>query len=266
MAWQHLEKQVSVPRHNPALDLVAAFVLLTRLPLPWDRLTDTAPNLNRSVWAFPVVGVLVGGCGGIGYGAALMLGLPPMVSALLAVTVMILLTGAFHEDGLADVADGFGGGLTLDRKLQIMRDSRIGAYGMLAIIIAVGLRVFSLASFSFPHAVEVLIIAAMFSRLMMAFIMRALPPARNDGLAHDTGKPGLLSIGVGIAITFGITFALTNLQLTISICGVAIVSCLIIGWIAKRQINGFTGDVLGAAQQVTEISVLLFLLTNLKAG
>ncbi|MBL6945594.1 MAG: adenosylcobinamide-GDP ribazoletransferase [Rhodospirillales bacterium] len=248
---------MSVPRHNPIKDLAAAFILLTRIPFPWKRVSDVPPDTVASVWAFPVVGIAVG-LGGAGvFAAASFVGLPSLVAAFLAIGLMVLMTGGLHEDGLADVADGFGGGGTVERKLEIMRDSRIGAYGMMATIIALGLRASGLAALGGAQAAIALVVAGMMSRLMMTFVMRYLQPARRDGLAHDAGKPALPRILLGLALTLIVAIWLTGPVVSLYAIGLASLSCLIMAAIAKRQIGGMTGDVLGAVQQVTDIAVLL---------
>ncbi len=248
---------MSVPRLNPFKDLLSAIVLLTRIPLPQRLMSDLSEDINASVWAFPIVGVMVAGFGALGYGLAITAGLPSMVSAIIAFTCMVLLSGAFHEDGLADVADGFGGGRTVERKLEIMRDSRIGAYGMIAIVLSLGLRVGGLEALSISQAVPALIIAGVMSRLMMVWTMRYVPPARKDGLAHDAGRPRLGRTLLGTLVALSIAAALVDPQsVLISLC-LAAAACFMMVWIAKRQIGGFTGDVLGAVQQLSEIAVLL---------
>ena len=114
-----------------------AFMLLTRLPM--GQMAE-APPLAASVWAYSVVGAMVGALAGLVFSFAAWAGLPPVTAGLLAIGAGVLLTGAMHEDGLADLADGFGGGHTRERKLEIMRDSRIGSYGVVALVLALGLR------------------------------------------------------------------------------------------------------------------------------
>ncbi|MBL4893352.1 MAG: adenosylcobinamide-GDP ribazoletransferase [Emcibacter sp.] len=110
-------------------DIAAAMMVLTRIPVPWDRLSDHPPNITKSLWAYPLVGFLLSAVGAAVYGLASLLLLPPSIAALLTLISLILITGALHEDGLADMADGFGGGRDKEYKLKIMRDSRIGTYG-----------------------------------------------------------------------------------------------------------------------------------------
>ncbi|MBC9180481.1 adenosylcobinamide-GDP ribazoletransferase, partial [Pseudoroseomonas ludipueritiae] len=127
-------------------DFSAALGLLTRLPTGWLPQHNSAAGFARSIWAYPLVGLGIGAAGGAVMAAGLWLGLPPLVAALWSLAATLLLTGGFHEDGLADTADGFGGGRDRARKLEIMRDSRIGSYGVLALVLALGLRAAALAA------------------------------------------------------------------------------------------------------------------------
>jgi len=227
--------------------------------MPRLGVSDTPPDLNASVWAFPVVGLVTGLVGAGVYAIVIGVGLPVTLAAIFTIGIMILMTGAMHEDGLADVADGFGGGQSIERKLEIMRDSNIGTYGMVAIVLAIALRIGSLSALSTSGVVTGLIIASVLSRLMMVFVMRFMQPARKDGLAHDAGKPSIWSVLVGSVISIGVAYYLAGLTTTAFVLLAAVLSCLIMAWIAKRQIGGVTGDVLGATQQVSEISILVLL-------
>src|SRR5262249_55292440 len=141
---------------------------------------------------FPVIGALVGFVGGAVLVVAERLGQGPLVAAGLAVLATIVLTNALHEDGLADTVDGFGGGATRERKLEIMDDSRVGTYGVVALVFSVLLRVGALISLSAGgsfRAAWALVAAEAVSRAAMVRLWHALPPARFGGLAHDTGPP-----------------------------------------------------------------------------
>ncbi len=245
---------------SPLRDIAAAFILLSRIALPWHRVSDNPPNFNASIWAFPVVGAVLGAAGAAIYGVGLELGLASLIAATLAILTMILLSGAFHEDGLADTADGFGGGKTLDRKLDIMRDSAVGSYGVIALILSLTLRIGALSSLDLAKGTAALIAAGMLSRLMMGFVMRYMDPARKDGLAHDTGKPPLTRIMAGTILTIVCLIWLIGPIGALSATAAAFTACIIMATIARHQIKGFTGDVLGAIQQVCEISVMLLLI------
>ena len=213
--------------------------------------------LGRAVRVFPVIGALIGLAGGVTYAIAFGLGLPGLVAALIAVAVTALLTGALHEDGLADMADGFGGGRTREDKLALMRDSRIGAYGVLALLLVVAIKVGAVADMKTTGAaVAGLIAAGAASRAVMPALMRWVPPSRTDGLSAMAGKPDRDPVWMGIAIAVVISVVLLSWTgiVALLVCGIG---ALVIAWLAKRQIGGQTGDVLGAAQQVTELLFLL---------
>ena len=234
-------------------DLVSALMLMTRLPV---RGTPTRAA-GDAAWAWPVAGLIVAGLGG-GLGLlALRLGLAPQAAALLVLGAQIVLTGALHEDGLADTADGVWGGHTRDRRLEIMRDSRIGTYGVVALILSLSLRWTLIAVALTQAGIAAVLIAAVVSRAAMAVVMRYLPAARTDGLSRGTGRPPARAVGIGVGLA---TLAL----LTAGWAGVvaaAFVAGLVAGAarIARAKIGGQTGDVLGAVQQIAEIAVLIAL-------
>jgi adenosylcobinamide-GDP ribazoletransferase len=243
--------------------LAAAF--LTRLPVAQsDSASDTAPaDLAGAMWLFPVVGFGVGGAGAIALAVLSWAGVPAAVAATLAIGIVVWLTGALHEDGLADLADGFGGGRTRERKLEIMRDSRIGAYGMLTLAVTIVAKITALAAIAavdIGAAVGALIAAATWSRSMFAPTMRWLPPARDDGLGALAGTPNEGGTWKGLALG-----ALLAALVLITPAGGGVLIVLIagglgafaVGWLALRQIDGYTGDVLGGVQQAAEATVLI---------
>jgi adenosylcobinamide-GDP ribazoletransferase len=242
---------------NRAEELEASIVFCTRLPLL--RATPlTGHSLSREAWAFPVAGIVVGLIGAIVYGIAHRLGLPPWPAAALSVAATMLATGCLHEDGLADTADGFGGGNTREQKLAIMRDSHIGAYGVCALAMSLVLRVGALASLPSAHAVVWALIAShAAARATMPALMLLLPPARNDGLSFDAGRPPGETVAAAAVIGFLILiFGLRFGRGLLALIALAVVAPFV-AWLAKRQIGGQTGDVLGALEQVSEVAVLL---------
>src|SRR3954471_7155843 len=140
-------------------DLGICVIFLTRLPLPV-RAAITASDIGRALWAAPVVGSALGAAGGAVYWLMHVLHVPAFAAAAIAIATTVAATGALHEDGLADVADGFGGGATRVRKLEIMRDSRIGTYGVVALILSFMLRVCAVAELADDQAVLTALIAA----------------------------------------------------------------------------------------------------------
>lgn len=237
-------------------DIMQAVAFLTRLPVPLSA--DSKSRLLADVvGAFPIVGLLVGGLAGLAFLVGSQLGLHPLVCGLFAIGLQVLITGALHEDGLADVADGFGGGAQLSDKLRIMRDSSIGSYGTVALIFSIGLRAGGLASMKTPTtAVLALITAAAVSRAMMVALMSQMEKARTDGLAARAGKPthDKMLVALGLAAVSAFMFLGAAGW---SVLAVAAIAALAVSWLANRQIGGLTGDVLGTTQQVTEAAALL---------
>jgi adenosylcobinamide-GDP ribazoletransferase len=172
-------------------DLAAAFTLLTRLPVArLARLGDVADTAH-CVWAFPVVGLAVGLAGGFSYWLPPRLGAPPVLAATWSLAATVVVTGGLHDDGLADTADGFGGGSTPARKLDIMRDSRIGTYGALALLLSSLMRLSAIVAIDLPGAVLTgLILAGMLGRA--AIVLMLMPPARADGLGASMGRPRMV--------------------------------------------------------------------------
>jgi adenosylcobinamide-GDP ribazoletransferase len=235
--------------------LAAGF--LTRLPLGPGGAQAVGP-LAQASWAFSLVGLVIGLIGGFVYSLAAWLGVPALAAALLAVAATALATGALHEDGLADVADGFGGGADRAAKLAIMRDSRNGAFGVLALVLSVGLRAAALAALGDGGRVTAALVAAhALSRGLLPLVLRALEPARDDGLGASAGRPeaanAWAAAGLGALIAL---FALDWWRGVVAIAAAALAAGLV-GHVARRQIGGYTGDVLGAIEQVGEIMVMV---------
>ncbi|MGI9436981.1 MAG: adenosylcobinamide-GDP ribazoletransferase [Geminicoccaceae bacterium] len=247
-------------------DLMVALMFLTRLPVgsatPWKD-----EDLASSVLMFPIIGALIGLIGGLFFTVASSLGLPSYLAATLGLTIIILVTGALHEDGLADVADGFGGGKTRADKLRIMRDSRLGSYGTLALALALLARVGALSALEDPKiVVPALIIVGSLSRAVLPVPMILMRPARDDGLAAQTGRPhpGRAILAALVSLLLMWLFA-SWLQIII-ISAIAAMTATAFLLIVKWQIDGITGDAIGALQQLVEIAALLALvsLTNIR--
>jgi adenosylcobinamide-GDP ribazoletransferase len=238
-------------------DLRAGLLFATRIPLPHPA-AITGADIARASWALPVVGVVVGVIAALAFAIAFRLGLPPLVAAALAVAAALLATGGLHEDGLADTCDGFGGGADRARKLEIMRDSRVGTYGASALALSLVVRIGALAALATPsEAAFGLIAAHAASRAVLPAFLRWVPPARPDGLAADAGRPS-----AGGAITAA-ALGFLVLVMTLGV-GRSLVAALLLfaafGFmraLALRQIGGQTGDTAGALEQIGEIVVLL---------
>ena len=237
-------------------DMLVAGCLLTRLPLP--KLSDAAFATGaRATWAYPLAGLLVAGCAALCMLMAQEVGLPDPVVAGLVLAVMILTTGAMHEDGLSDTADGFWGGFTPERRLEIMKDSQIGTYGTLALVLVCGLRWICYSALVFAGPAVLFAVAAL-SRAAMPALMHSLPHARSDGLARSVGRPEMASVTVGCAIALGVAVLCLGDDAIAPVVMVTAAAMGIAG-IARRKIGGQTGDVLGATQQICELTALLTL-------
>ncbi len=238
-------------------DVQTSVLFSTRLPLGRSALVQSS-TLARASWAWPLAGALVGAIGAMVYWATATAGVPALAAAGLAVGATLLATGCLHEDGLADTADGFGGGASRERKLVIMTDSRIGSYGACALILTLLLRIAAIASLGDPLLVVPALIAAhVAARSSMPVLMRLVPPARHDGLSAAAGRPPLLSVMV--AVMFGAIALGVGLGIIPGLIAFALIGCAVgfIAWLCRRQIGGQTGDVLGALEQISEILILL---------
>ncbi|WP_288951022.1 adenosylcobinamide-GDP ribazoletransferase [uncultured Paracoccus sp.] len=239
-----------------------ALVWLTRLPV--GRFLPAAPpTLAQAAWAFPLVGLVVGLIAAAVLGLAALAGLPGGIAALLAIGTVMLVTGGLHEDGLADCADG-SGGADRERRLEIMRDSRVGSYGVLALIVTVGLRVFAIAALMpepWTAAAAVVGLAAA-SRAGMAAGLGLMPAARVDGLGHAAGRPGkgtirtAMILGSASLILPALALPSPVPALLVLIAAVALAQLWLARW-AMRRLGGQTGDVLGAMQQIGEAAGLV---------
>jgi adenosylcobinamide-GDP ribazoletransferase len=233
-----------------------ATAFFTRIPVVTPAYR--AGRLADAAWAFPLVGAGIGGVAAFTFLVAQLLGLGDWSAAVLAVLGSIVLTGALHEDGLADTADGLIGGGDRDQRLAIMRDSRHGTFGVVAIVFSVLLRASALAGIGEPiYAGLALIAAHAVSRAALSVAMLVLLPARADGLGVAAGRPRTpLALGA-LAIALLITLAaLGPARGAMAFC-LAGAAVFVQGWLAYRSIGGYTGDVLGAFQQVGEIVILL---------
>jgi adenosylcobinamide-GDP ribazoletransferase len=240
-----------------ATDLKISVLFCTCLPIP-NSVPVEGAGLARASWAFPIAGALVGLIGALVYWLAHVLGLPPLPAAALALAATLAATGCLHEDGLADVADGFGAGATREQKLEIMRDSRIGTYGTCAVMTSLLLRASALAIVAEPSLVAMALIAAHAgARAGLPMFMAMVPPARADGLSAGAATPpggsvvtaGLLGVAA-LGVVLGPVNGFVAFLLVMS-------SIVFLAWLCTRQIGGQTGDVLGASEQVSEILILL---------
>ncbi len=247
-------------------DFIVALCFLSRLKIKPSKPDYSLANASR---AFGVVGLLLGALTGLIVWSATAVGLAALPAVIIALAAGALITGGLHEDGLADVADGFGGGWTADRKLEIMRDSQIGTYGVLALVFSVSFRIAAYSSIvaadsSFSTTVFMFAAIGCLSRAPMALMMYQMPLARKDGRAAQAGAPSHdnLRYGLFVSVTAGALCLLSAVSVgtIIAVFFAVSMTFLAIGKIAKSQICGYTGDVLGTLQQSIEIFCLLALL------
>jgi adenosylcobinamide-GDP ribazoletransferase len=243
---------------NPLAELRYFFTALgyfTRVPVP--RWVGYEPHyLNAAARYFPLVGVLVGGVGALIYLAALRM-FPVGVAVLLSMATTLLLTGAFHEDGLADCCDAFGGGYTRDDVLRIMHDSRIGAFGAIALVIALALKWQTLAALPPLRAAWLMIGAHAASRACAISYLATLDYLRAEGKAKPVAQR-MTSGSLALAAVFGLPWLFwPDWRAGCAALAVLIVLRFALGRYFVRCIGGYTGDCLGFAQQVFEIAIYL---------
>lgn len=242
-------------------DIPAAFSLLTRLPIPVDH-EAAGDRAAFATWAYPLVGATVGLIAGIIGSLLFWFGAPAGIAALATLVALIILTGGMHEDGLADCADGFGGAMDKEKRLEIMKDSRIGAFGAIALILFMLGRASSLEALIEVSFIPALIAVGAASRLPMVMALFVMPNARGEGLSSTVGKPPELSLLIAIVLTLLICF------LCIGWAGIfvfvwALIAAIVMALLAHRAIDGQTGDVLGAMQQWAELAALAAAITAL---
>ena len=250
-----------------------ALQFFTRIPVT-GRLAQwvgySPAMLRASAAHFPAVGWVVGAIGALTLAGALALW-QPLVAAVLCTVVTVLVTGAFHEDGLADVADGLGGTSNRERALEIMRDSRIGAFGAIALVLALGLKFALLAALAGQGAwvaCVALLAAHVLSRLVPLAVMRALPYVGAEG---GKAKPMADAVS-GSAVGIGVLWSLPAVALLALAGGAAngiaaLLAAALVGVVMvrllRRRLGGFTGDALGATQQLSELAIYLALAARL---
>ncbi len=245
-----------------AASLLLAVQFLTRIPIPSEGLYSPE-RMAASVRYYSVVGLLVGGVSAAVFALSLTV-FPQVIAILLAIAAGLLLTGGFHEDGLADTFDGIGGGLDRDGALEIMRDSRLGTYGTLALTIVLLTKTASLALLPIGFVAAALVTAHGLSRLSSVLVIATSVYVRTEG----TGKPvaegvsavSLVTIMItGIAILVAWCWALPPMALACAVLGLAVGQGLM-RLFFEPKLGGYTGDTLGAVQQVSELGFYLGLL------
>ena len=232
-----------------------ALQFMTRLPVPGDLPFDD-DRLFKAARYYPLVGLVVGGIGGLVlYLSALVL--PMSAAVILSVIATVYVTGAFHEDGLADTADGLGGGGTKERALEIMRDSRVGSYGAVSLVLALGLKAALLSGVTPGFAVLLLLSGHAVSRFSAVQVMATTEYARVEGakfaapsISRETYRIALLQ-SAGVLFVLGIGWGWL-----LALTGALAVAAVTVFMRArlKARLGGYTGDTMGAVQQVSELA------------
>lgn len=246
--------------HRQVTLFLVAMGFFTRIPMPrWVKVDGD--KLNKSSRYFGAIGILIGAISALVYWLSAMV-LPNEVAVLLAMVASMFATGGFHEDGLADTADGLGGGWTVADKLRIMKDSRLGSYGALALVMALLLKWQLLISVASAPSLEnmlsvplALVLAHTLSRVLAASIIYSQPYVREDDSSKSKPVAQNLSLNelfilllTGLLVLLFVPFSLA-LSLIASMCIVHFLCCRFF----QRQLGGIVGDALGAAQQVSEL-------------
>lgn len=236
-------------------------------PPPLSRLDDPAAPAPFAVALrmLPIASVVIAAPGALVLGLLAQTELSSLAVATLAVVVTTIITGAFHEDGIADIADGFGGGATVERRLEIMKDSRIGAFGGVALAAQFGLRVVLLGDlldrFDGPSTTGLALGIAAVARVAPLALMALMKPARPDGLGRAVGQPepAALAIAFGLAGALYLVVAMPTCGATATLVGLAGcgLALALLARFAVTKIGGFTGDVIGAGTIVAEIALMV---------
>ena len=247
--------------------IMIAIGFLSRLPVPKSVWTEFDGRVAATAHLFPLAGLAIALPASFALWLLMALGGDPLVASIIALGSLTLTTGALHEDGLADCADGFGGGSGRERALEIMKDSRIGTYGAIALILSFGIRAATLSTFAAelsPLAAAAIFAAiAPLSRAMMVTHWQALPSARPNGTAVSAGQPdvfiGALALAIGTILS-GILLiaAMSFASLLLTLVAMAIAATLM-SRLVTRCVGGHTGDTIGATEQVCEMAGLLAL-------
>lgn len=252
-------------------DTARSVAFLSRLPVPERHFAGHDGRLSRAVRAFPLAGALIALPAAAFAAILAAVGAPPALLAFATLALATLVTGALHEDGLSDSADGIGGGRDREGALAIMKDSRAGAYGVVALVLSFGLRAAAIAALAAaltPSGLGMALVAvAAASRTAMVWHWSLLPPARRDGVAASVGEPQpaatrlALASGTALAVVLLLPHA-TLFSLVLALAG-ALAAVLGFNRVVMGKIGGHTGDTIGATQQLAEAALLFALALTL---
>ena len=241
-----------------------ALQFMTRCPIPFE-LPYTTERMNAAARYYPLTGIIVGAMAALIYTLSLN-SLGVVLAVLLSTTATILFTGAFHEDGFADTCDGIGG-QTREHTLEIMRDSRLGTYGTVGLVLIIAIKIAALIKLPSEHLPLIFITAHALSRLSSVLVIATSHYVRDEG----TGKPtaaGLSKISLTVALGTGLIalYALARFG-TIPWAYTALIGLalghILMRLIYQRKLGGYTGDCLGAVQQLSELGIYLVLVASM---
>jgi adenosylcobinamide-GDP ribazoletransferase len=242
------------------LDIGSAIIFLTRIPIPWDKISSEPPDISSSQWSFPIVGSFIGLVTALITIVGIQLGFNSLIAACIGIGSSVLLTGALHEDGLADTFDGFGGGKTLEKKIAIMKDSTLGTYGTSSLIFNYLLRIAALSSISSHLEIICICVLASSSGRTSIVILRKISTPFSEVSSANTLQPAnmkvittCLLVCSSFFLFFGLAFLFIGLLMIILIP-------IVVSYLAKKQVGGINGDILGACAIKTEL--IFFLVTS----
>lgn len=257
-------------------DIIDCITFFSRLPVPpfLGKMTEGMPDMPRATRAMPIVGLLLGLIALVPATLfdvlAFTAPLPALLLAAMTIATMAIVTGGLHEDGFSDVADGFWGGQTKERKMEIMKDSRLGAYGAIALMMSILIRV-SILAYLFEHyGVQVggiaYLVTCIASRVPILHVWYTLPAARKDGISASIGQPNGQSYAIGVAMGALVTamgiVPFFGFLAALSAFTMLVLSAMLVVKVARKHLDGQTGDVLGSSQQLGEmafgVGLLLF--------
>lgn len=243
----------------PFSDLRAALVFLTRLPVGGPHRA-----IGSCAWAFPLAGLFVGGVAVAVFYTSIWLGFGPLLASVLCFIATATLTGALHEDGLADAVDGLFGGRDKARVLEIMRDSRLGAFGGLALVLITGAKVAALAQLFGYGAQDLvalgLVLSHMVARATLPCVMAVLPLADQSGVAASVGRPAPFVAALCLVIAIGAGVLIVGPISLLIITGLVSLSVIALSRLVYNRVGGYNGDTLGLIEQMAELMVLLGLI------
>ncbi|MBH67506.1 MAG: adenosylcobinamide-GDP ribazoletransferase [Rhodospirillaceae bacterium] len=242
-------------------DLLMALGFLTRIPVPYHENHDRL--LMSAGWCFPIIGSMIGYAGGLLLWLLLVLNVPTLVASFLTIGALAFLTGGLHEDGLADTFDGFGAGTNKKTIVTIMRDPQIGTFGTLALIIFCGIKAISIATLADNSkiflSIAALVSAHALSRFLFLPVCYFFDSASHTGVAKFAGRPEQGTLYVAFFVTSVILITLLPFSEAIFVTCFVATTTYFFALMVRRRIGGYTGDTLGAGQQISETITLVYL-------